>query len=165
MKRYLGRLGSKHQDSIFVESMKLTLHKNQLEDLDQALEISKTIFKPSPKELQKYHNKNDWLKKINEGGLLISVLNEREMVGFAVCYPKASKFHIWNVGVLKESRKAGIWKKMYKEIIKYAKGKNFKHLTINTYKTKYPRMYSFVLDNDYKEYKTKGDKSFFVKII
>jgi len=145
--------------------MKIILHKNQIEDLDKTLEISIQIFEPSPEELQKYHNKNDWLNKINHGGLLVTAWDYKKMVGFSICYSKEQKFHIWNAGVLKEYRKLGIWRMMSDEIEKFAKEKDFKHLTLNTYKTKFPDMYAFVLDNGYEEYKTEGEKLFFIKAI
>ena len=145
--------------------MNTTLHINRLEELDKALKISNQVFEPSPEETQKYHNKNDWLNKINNDGLLITAWDDNKMVGFSVCYSKEQKFHIWNVGVLKAYRKLGIWKKMHSEIEKFAKEKNFKHLTLNTYKAKFPLMYAFVLNNGYVEYKTEEEKSFFIKEI
>lgn len=145
--------------------MRITLHLNVLEDLDQALEISNQVFEPSPEELQKYHDKSDWLNKINNGGLLVTSWDDNKMVGFSLCYPKEEKFHIWRVGVLKEYRKHGIWKMMHDEIKKFAKERKFKRLTLNTYKAKFPGMYAFVLGNGYVEYKTEGEKSFFTKAI
>lgn len=145
--------------------MKITLHINQLEELDKALGISNKVFEPSLEELRKYHNRNDWLNKINNGGLFITAWDGDKIVGFSICYPKEQKFHIWNVGVLKEYRKFGIWRTMHNEIVKFAKEKNFKQLTLNTYKAKFPGMYNFVLGNGYEEHGTEGEKSFFTKTI
>ncbi|MDO8503343.1 MAG: GNAT family N-acetyltransferase [bacterium] len=145
--------------------MKIALHTNQLQELDQALEISNQIFDPSPKELQKYHDKNDWLNKINNGGLLVTAWNDNKIVGFSICHPKEQNFHIWNVGVLKDYRKLGIWKLIHEELQKFAKEKGYQHLTLNTYKSRFPGMYGFALDNGYVEYKTEGEKSFFTKTI
>lgn len=145
--------------------MKITLHINRLEELDGALRVSNQVFKPSPQEIQKYHDRNDWLNKLNNGGLLITSWVDNKIVGFSICYPREEKFHIWNVGVLKEYRKLGIWKEMYGEIEKFAKEKGFNHLTLNTYKAKFLEMYNFVLSNGYVEHKTEGEKSFFYKVI
>jgi len=143
--------------------MNITLHINQIKEFEKALEVSNQVFEPSPEELQKYHDKNDWLNKINSGGLMVGAWDDKKMVGFSICYPKEGKFHIWNVGVLKEYRKLGIWKMMYGEIEKFAKERRFDQLTLNTYKVKFPGMYRFVLDNGFTEYKTEGEKSFFIK--
>ena len=74
--------------------MKIILHINRPEELDKALEISNKVFKPSTEELQKYHNKDDWSNKINNGGLLITAWDNKKIVGFSICYPKEGKFHI-----------------------------------------------------------------------
>lgn len=143
--------------------MNITLHINELKELGEALEVSNQVFEPSAEELQKYHNKNDWLTKINSGGLLITACVDKKIIGFSICYPKKESFHIWNVGVLKEYRKLGIWKMMYEEIEMFAEKKKFNQLTLNTYKVNFPSMYNFVLYNGFVEYKTEGEKSFFVK--
>jgi len=143
--------------------MKTKLHINQLEELDEVLAISNEIFEPSSEELQKYHNRDDWSGKLNNGGLMITAWNDNKMVGFSICYPKENGFHIWNVGVLKEYRRQGIWEIMHEIIQKFGRENNYNHLTINTYKDKFPGMYKFVLNNGYTEYKTEGDKSFFIK--
>jgi GNAT superfamily N-acetyltransferase len=54
---------------------------------------------------------------------------------------------------------------MYEEIIKYAKQKGFKKLTLNTYKNKFPSMYTFCLKNGFEEYRTEKEKSFFIKSV
>lgn len=149
--------------------MNLKFNLNKIEELDEALAVSIKIFNPSKKIICKYHDKNDWLNKINNGGLFISALNNGKVIGFAICYPEENNFHIWNVGVLKEYRRFGVWKEMFNRILSFAAQKNFRHLTLNTYKTKYPNMYSFCLKNGFeeykKEYKIEGEKSFFVKRI
>lgn len=147
------------------QQMKIVLHINQLDELDEVLKISNEVFNPSLEELEKYHNKADWKQKISGGGLLISALADNRIVGFSICYPKDGNFHIWNVGVLNEYRKQGVWKLMHEEITKYAKRKGYNKLTLNTYKKKFPRMYAFALSNGYKEYRTEWEKSFFIKVL
>ena len=143
--------------------MRITLHQNQVKELEQALRVSIRIFEPSSKEKRKYHNKNNWHKKIVNNGLFITAWKDEKMVGFSICYPKKNSLHIWNVGVLKEHRKLGVWKAMYGEIMKYALENRFNNITLNTYKNKFPGMYAFCLKNGFKEYKTEKGKSFFIK--
>jgi GNAT superfamily N-acetyltransferase len=145
--------------------MNIKLNINKLEELDKVLEVSKEIFKPGQEEERKYHNKEDWLRKIENDGLLIVAKDKNLVTGFSICYPKDDKFHIWNVGVLGNYRRFGVWKQIYESIIKFARKKSFKHLTLNTYKNKFPNMYKFCLKNGFEEYKTEGEKSFFVKEI
>ncbi len=145
--------------------MKIVLHTNKQEDVDSALDVSKKVFEPSKEELLKYHDKTDWLNKINSGGLLVTAWDDKNIVGFSICYPKEKILHIWNVGVIKDYRKHGIWKMMYEEIEKFANKKKFDQLTLNTYKDKFPSMYNFVLNNGYTVYKTEEDKSFCIKEI
>ena len=143
--------------------MEIVLHINKYEELDKALDISNQVFKPSAEELLKYHNKNDWSNKIDNGGLLITAWDNKKIVGFSICYPKEGNFHIWNVGVLENYRGFGVWKKMYEAIQKFALEKKFKQLTLNTYKNKFPNMYSFCLERGFREYKAEVGKSYFIK--
>ncbi|HLE49451.1 MAG TPA: GNAT family N-acetyltransferase [Patescibacteria group bacterium] len=143
--------------------MKITLHKNKIEELDNALYLSKQVFKPTSEEIKKYHNRDDWLNKINNVGLLLTVWNNKKMVGFSICYPKEENFHIWNAGVLENYRGFGVWKEMYEAILKFAIDKKYNHLTLNTYKNKFANMYSFCLKRGFKEYRVKEGKSYFIK--
>lgn len=145
--------------------MNLIINLNKIEELDEALEVSNLVFKPSPVEVEKYHNRNDWVEKIKNNGLLITAKNNNLMVGFSICYPKDGKFHIWNVGVLENYRKLGVWKQMYDAVLKFAIEKGFKHLTLNTYKDKFSNMYAFCLNQGFVEYKTEEGKSYLVKDI
>ena len=141
---------------------------NDLSDLDSLIEISKDIFSPSAKEIDEYHNKQDWVNKIENGGLLISVYVENELSGFTVCYVKESgSLHIWVGGVLEKYRGLGFWSGMYKKIEEYAKDNDLKRLTLNTYKDKFPVMYKFATTHGFKCYKTEikdnFEKSYFEK--
>ncbi len=142
---------------------KANIHLNKVEDIDEVLALSYKIFTPSPEENKKYHNKDDWIDKINNHGLLVTAWDGDKIIGFSICYSKHETFHIWNVGVLEEYRRHGIWKMMYEEIKKFATKENFETLTLNTYKSRFPGMYNFVLKNGFTEYKTEGEKSFFMK--
>ncbi len=148
----------------------IVVHINKIDELDEVLKVSEIIFKPNKEEKEKYHLKSIWLERINNG-LLVSSLVDNKIIGFAVCYKKEDVFHIWNVGVLEEYRKSGVWRKMYDEIVKFSIEKDFLKLTLNTYKNKYPKMFDFAIKEGFEEYRTEFDelsqdtKSMFVKIL
>ena len=124
---------------------------NVVSTLDDALLVSHKVFSPSEKEVLKYHDKNDWLNKIRNKGLLISVYDDIKCVAFAICYKKEKdQLHIWSVGVLDTYRGRGIWKQIYKNIIQYAQEKGFQKLSLNTYKDEFPNMYTFVKKEGFK---------------
>jgi len=145
--------------------MSITLSCNDIDDLDEAIDISCQISVPSPAEAEKYHNKQDWLKKIKDGGLLVTAKQDRQMAGYAICYREDQIFHIWNVGVLESYRGQGVWKKIYETIHQYATKNGFSQLTLNTFKSKFSSMYSFCLKQGFVEYKIEDGKSFFTKHI
>lgn len=143
--------------------MKIRLRVNKYQDIDEAIGLSNVIFEPSLEEIQRYHNRDDWLKKINNGGLLVTAWYGKKMVGYSYCFPERPKLHISSVGVLKEYRRLGIWKMMHEEIVKFGIKNSFKNLTLNTHKEQFPEIYAFCVSNGYEEYKTDGKKSFFIK--
>ncbi len=145
--------------------MNLTISLNKIEELDEAIDISCQISVPSPAEVQKYHNKQDWLKKIKDGGLLLTTKKDGHLAGYAICYREDRTFHIWNVGVLEDFRGMGMWKKMYERILDYAVKSGSDLLTLNTYKSKFSGMYSFCQKNGFVEYKIEDGKSYFIKHI
>lgn len=145
--------------------MDLLISLNKTEELDEAIDISNQIFVPSPAEALKYYNKQDWLKKIEDGGLLVTAKQDGHMAGYAICYREGHVFHIWNVGVLESYRGQGVWKKIYETIYQYATKNGCNQLTLNTYKSKFSGMYSFCQKNGFVEYKIEDGKSYFVKHI
>ena len=146
------------------------LNINKIEEIDEILEVADKVFKPNKEEKEKYHQKSKWLERTKDG-LLVSAKINNKTVGFAICYRKEKDLHIWNVGVLEEYRKNGIWVKMYKEIVKYAKEKGCGTLSLNTYKKQFPEMYSFAIKEKFKENMTEVDelsqdiKSVFMKLL
>lgn len=134
----------------------IVLRLNKAEDLDQVLQVSEEVFKPSPQEREKYQKKSDWLEKMNDG-LLISAVVDDKIVGFAICYKKERDLHIWNVGVLSGYRKRGIWRRMYEEIIKFATKNNYLEVSLNTYKDKFPGMYGFCKKMGFVEHNVELD--------
>ena len=145
--------------------MSITLSLNDIDDLDEAIDISNQISVPSPAEAEKYHNKQDWLKKIIDGGLFVTAKQDGQMAGYAICYREDRIFHIWNVGVLESYRGQGVWKKIYETICQYAAEKGFERLTLNTFKSKFSGMYSFCQKHGFVEYKIEDGKSYFTKHI
>lgn len=143
--------------------MNISIETNIVNDLDEVLNVSTVVFNPSHEEIKKYHNKEDWLNKIRDGGLLITAKYNNVIIGFAICYPRDHRLHIWNVGVLKEHRRSGVWTRMYAGIIKYAKQKHFNEISLNTYKDKFPKMYEFCINHGFTEIGFNEGKSSFVK--
>lgn len=147
----------------------LTYKLNEISNIDDPLILSIKIFNPSKEKTLKYHNKEDWLNKIKDKGILISVYDDDKCIAFAICYKTNSDtLHIWNVGVLDEYRGLGIWRETYNRIIDYAIKQGFKKITLNTYKDKFPNMYAFVKKESFdlikEEFNKDGEmKSCFVK--
>lgn len=135
----------------------IILHIDEIDELDEVLEVAQKIFQPNEEEKKRYHLRSLWLERINNGLLISAVINEK-IVGFAVCYKKDDALHIWNVGVLEEYRKSGVWRKMYEKIVKYSIEKGYSRLTLNTYKNKFPGMYSFASKEGFVVYKTGFDE-------
>lgn len=142
--------------------MKITIKKG---DLNTAMQLAKEVFNPTLEEIKKYHKKEIWEQKLSEKGMILIGRANNNPAGFATCYEKKGNLHIWNVGVLEKYRNQGIWKKLYSELIKYAKESNYEKITINTYKEKFPQMYNFLIKNYFNEYRKKEGKSFFEKKI
>jgi len=130
--------------------MKISINKNNLSELDEVITLSVKVFHPSAEQLVKYHDNADWIKKIENGGLLLSALIKNKIVGFVICYRKSPDIlHIWNVGIDEEYRRMGIWNNLYNEILDWAKQKNYKYVSLNTYKQKFPNMFTFAIKNNF----------------
>lgn len=130
---------------------------NNSDDLPEALKLAEDIFQPNEAEKIKYHNPIDWKHRM-DNGLLVLARKDGIPVGFAISYEKDGALHIWNVGVLEEYRRSGIWRAIYEAIMRFAKENNYKKITINTFKEKFPGMYNFLINNEFIEYKTEVDQ-------
>lgn len=137
----------------------IKLEFNNLSRIDAVLKTADIVFDPTPMQAKKYHKKDDWLKIVQDGGVLLSASINNNVVAFAICENRNDALHIWNVGVLPEYRKIGLWKQMHEKIVEYAKNQKFNKLTLNTYKDKFPAMYNFVKQNGYVEAKTVFDEA------
>jgi len=144
--------------------MNIRIEQNNIRDIDQIMDIAKEIYKPDKREIEKYHNKEEWIERI-KNGLLISAIVDEDVVGFVICYPKADAFHIWNAGVLEGYRQLGLWRKLYNDVVEFAKNKQYKRITINTYKKTFPNMYEFLVKEHFNEAKVENGKSYFEKYL
>lgn len=146
----------------------IKINTNHLEELNEVLEVANIVFQPNEAEKARYHRKEDWLLKI-ENGLMVTAVVGGKVIGFAICYRKENTLHIWNVGVLPEHRKNGAWRKMYDAIVLFARENGFESISLNTYKEKFPSMYNFCQTHGFEEYNTELDelsgttKSMFLK--
>jgi ribosomal protein S18 acetylase RimI-like enzyme len=134
--------------------------------VDRAIELHDKVF--NEKEQSLYNNKDEWLKRINNGGYFV-VFNEGESVkGFTVCdVTSDGGFKIWLAGVDPEARGKGLWSKMYDEVVTYAKGKGYKYILLNTFPKKFPMMFSFLQKMNaeiYKEEQVNGFDKVYARI-
>lgn len=147
------------------------IRENYLAGLEEAVELSIDILNthpPTKEVLKKFHTKQAWMEKLNNGGLLLTAYEEDKLIGFVICALKQDKiFNIWLVGVLEDYRSRGIWKNLYQKVEEYAKNNGHMRLTLGTYKDKYPSMYSFATRHGFVCYKTEMqdgfEKSYFEK--
>ncbi len=129
---------------------------NNYDMLDGAMEVAVRVFEPNTEEIEKYHQRKQWEERARSGALVVATFNN-SVVGFAVCYPKETCFHIWNVGVLPEYRGQKIWQTMYGMIEAKAKSDGFKTLTLNTFPAKFTNMYRFAINNGFVETNSETD--------
>lgn len=144
----------------------ITYKINDLSDVPAAIEISKEIFHPSAEEIREYHDGDDWIHKINVGGLLVVAYVEEKPAALAMCYLKdQNTLHITIGGVLERYRGLGLWSAIFKKVEAYTKEHNHLRLTLNTYREKFPVMYAFAFTHGFTCYKTEMrhgfEKSYF----
>ena len=124
-----------------------------VENLDEALLVSKIVFEPTPAEEEKYHNKEDWRSKIEKDGVLVVAKADGKVVGFIVAYKTADEvMHVWNAGVILEYRKMGIFSNMFEELSVKCKQEGVKKITLQTIEQRHPEMYKYVINKGFVEY-------------
>ncbi|MDB5260156.1 MAG: Acetyltransferase family protein [Candidatus Nomurabacteria bacterium] len=100
---------------------------------------------------EEHYDENEWREKLAEGGLFIAATENNTLIGFAMCYKKTPEtFHIWDVGVEKEHRKKGVWRKMFNLINEYARKRGYSYLTIHTFKEISPVMFNFLVKEGFE---------------
>ncbi len=133
--------------------VKVEIEIGGVENLEDALRVSRIVFEPTPAEEEKYHKKEDWERKIREGGLLVIGKVDGKVAGFIVAYKTADEvMHIWNAGVLSEYRKLGIFSNMFEELSVKCKQDGIKKLTLHTIEKKFPEMYRLVINKGFVEF-------------
>ena len=135
----------------------LVVEVGSINDLGEAMEVAEEVFNPTLEEKQRYHQFTTWQERMEKGLLIVGRCGEK-IVGFAISYPKETDFHVWNVGVLSDYRKMGLWQMMYKKTEEYAISKGYKTISLNTYKDDFPSMYNFCKNNGFVEVLTEKDE-------
>jgi hypothetical protein len=146
------------------------LNNNDL--VDGAIDCSKEVFQPSRESEIKYHNKEDWLRRIQNGGILVVAKMDGKTVGFTICDVRASEsqknLHIWLSGVLRSHQGKRIFSSIHKNILEYVKNYNsqqsnkdekFANVTLNTGEDRFPSMYAFCKLNGYQIINTENTEN------
>ena len=135
--------------------------------IQTAIELQNKVFGPQP-ENSPYNNKDEWIKRVSNGGYFVVARDAQGVKGFAVCdITREKEFKIWLAGVDNESRGNGIWSKLYQDIVIHAKKSGHQYILINTFPEKYPIMFSFLQKinaNVYKEENVEGFKKVYARV-
>jgi|GEM_PF-5135477 len=139
---------------------------NDLQFVDGALALHNKVFDEGRQTL--FNSKEEWLRRISDGGYFVVCTSSTQVVGYAVCdVVENGDLKIWLVGVEPDCRKQGIWTRLYENIVRHAKNEGRTHVLLNTRPSKFPAMYSFLQSRNAEIYKTEpseeGEK-FFAKI-
>lgn len=135
------------------KNVKIEVEIGGLENLDEALLVSKIVFEPTPVEEEKFHNKEDWKKKIENDGVLVVGKVDGKVVGFIVAYKTTDEvMHVWNAGVILEYRKMGIFSNMFEELSVRCKQNGIKKITLHAIEQRHPEMYKYVINKGFVEY-------------
>ncbi len=136
-----------------MENIKVEIELGGVNNLEEALQVSKEVFEPSPAKEEKYHKLEDWKEKIENGGILVVGKADGKIVGFIVAYKTADEvMHLWNAGVLSDFRKLGIFSNMFEELAVESRRRGVKKITLNTIEKKFPEMYKYVINKGFVEY-------------
>lgn len=115
----------------------------ELSLIGEAIKLHDEVF--SLKEKSRYNDKNEWVKRIQNGGYFVACVDGQKMKGFAICdVTPEGEFKIWLAGVDKSERGKGIWLQIYQEIIFHAKEESYESILLNTFPEKFPEMFSFL---------------------
>lgn len=135
------------------KNVKIEVEIGGIENLDEALLVSKIVFEPTPAEVEKYHNREDWHNKIEKDGVLVVGKADGKVVGFIVAYKTADAvMHVWNAGVILEYRKMGIFSNMFEELSVRCKQEGIKKITLHAIEQRHPEMYKYVINKGFVEY-------------
>jgi len=125
---------------------------NDLRFLESAIELHDKVFNETKQSF--YNNKDEWLKRITNGGYFVVVNDGEYTKGFTVCdVTSEGGFKIWLAGVDAEARGKGVWSKMYDDVVMHAREKGYKYILLNTFPKKFPMMFSFLQKMNAEIYK------------
>jgi ribosomal protein S18 acetylase RimI-like enzyme len=139
---------------------------NDLNFIDDVLELHNRVFDEGRETI--YNSKEEWLRRIADGGYFVFCKKDSVVVGYAVCdIVENGDFKIWLVGVDSGFRKQGIWSMLYENVKNHAQSEGRTHMLLNTFPSKFPAMYSFLRSVNaeiYKKEMVDGSEKFYVKI-
>jgi len=139
---------------------------NDIRLVPDALILHDKVFAEGLETL--FNSKEEWLRRINNGGYFVVCTSGSAVVGYAVCdITETDDFKIWLVGVDSDFRQQGIWTLLYTNIIKHALSESRSHVLLNTFPAKFPAMYAFLQSVGAEIYEKKlvdGDEKYYAKI-
>jgi len=139
---------------------------NDLSFIENVLELHNKVFNEGRDTA--YNSKEEWLRRIANGGYFVFCRKAEIVVGYAVCdIVENEDFKIWLAGVDPEFRKKGIWKMLYENVKQHAQSEGREHMLLNTFPSKFPAMYSFLLSVDaeiYRKEMVDGGEKYYAKI-
>jgi ribosomal protein S18 acetylase RimI-like enzyme len=139
---------------------------SDLKFVEGAIQLHDKVFNEIEQSL--YNNKDEWLKRINNGGYFVVVNEGDSTKGFVVCdVTNEGDFKIWLAGVDPEARGQGVWSKMYDDVVSHAKENGCEYILLNTFPQKFPAMFSFLEKMNaeiYKEEQVGGFDKVYAKI-
>ena len=114
----------------------------------------------------KFHSTEKWTENYSKDGVLLGAFVDGKLAGFLFAYRNdldKKSFHVWMCGIDQKYRRQGIMKLLMERAFQHAKNEEYKKVTINTIKEKFPAMYSFITNYGFEEFKKEENKSLFRK--
>jgi GNAT superfamily N-acetyltransferase len=140
----------------------LDIREQTEEDIPLIHLFSQEIFGESAAS-EKYAPER-WKEHLKKRGLLLGAFENGELVGFKFGYEReAGSFHSWLGGVRRSQRRRGVMRALTEKQESWARSHGYPRLTVNTYREKFPAMYTFLTHSGYTERKEHEGKSFFEK--
>lgn len=139
---------------------------NDLSLIDKTLKLHNDVFEEKSETV--YNSREEWIRRINNGGYFIYCKAGSEVVGYAVCdVVENGDLKIWLAGVDSKFRKQGIWSRLYEGIKSHAVEEGRSYILLNTKPTRFPAMYAFLQSKNAEIYKKEmhdGEEKVFAKI-
>jgi GNAT superfamily N-acetyltransferase len=139
-------------------------HDTQL--ISEAIILNNQVFSQTHTSL--YNDRDEWDKRIKNGGYFAVALENKQVIGFAVCdKTKDGDFKIWLAGVAQAARGKGIWSTLFKDVSQYASSQGYSYILLNTFPEKFPTMYAFLQKKKaivYKKEQVDGFEKVYARI-